>query len=100
VQNAFYNAEWQDIVTKDEIKHDVLAESRFAYKLALISLVSIVFIPASIVAWSLAVTAQRTEGKNKYNQVAKIVAIIGSCLFIGVLAALFVLTPNMLGLAL
>jgi hypothetical protein len=100
VQNAFYNAEWEDIVTKDEIKHDVLAESKFAYKLALISLVSIVFIPATFVAWSLAVTAQRTEGKNKFNQVAKVVAIIGSCLFIGVLVALFVLTPNMLGLAL
>ena len=100
VQNAFYNAEWQNIVNEDEIKHDALAESRFAAKLALIGLFSIIFIPACLVAWRLSLTAERTEGKNKYNQVAKIVSIIGSCLFIGVLAVLFILTPHMLGFSL
>jgi len=99
VEHAFYNAEWQDIVQEGEVPAEEMRDSKLAYKLALIGLVSVVFIPVTIVSWRLALTAERVEGKNKYNHIAKIASIAGIVILVAVLAFLFIFTPNMLGLS-
>src|SRR5271157_284778 len=96
-QGALINAEWVNVVDDKDIDHDHLADSKLAFKFAIIGLVSIVFIPTDFVTLIIAITAEKTEGKNKYNHAAKIISIIGVCLTVGVLAALCFITLNMLG---
>lgn len=100
VKNAFYDAEWQNIVNEGDIPPEQLRDSRFVYKLALIGFVSLLFMPVCLVTWRVSLAAERTEGKNKYNHVAKIVSIIGICITFGFIISLFFLTPNLLGFSL
>nr|MDO8113802.1 hypothetical protein [Candidatus Sigynarchaeota archaeon] len=97
VQGGFYNAEWLNVIEEKEIPHASLADSKLAHKLAWACLVSLLFMPACLVTWRLALSAEKTEGKNKYNRRAKIVSIIGICIVLGVLIPLFFLTASDLG---
>ncbi|HME52060.1 MAG TPA: hypothetical protein VKM55_07570 [Candidatus Lokiarchaeia archaeon] len=98
VKNAFYNAEWQNIVNEGDIPPEQLKDSKLSYKLALIGFVSLLFMPVCLVTWRISIAAERVEGKNKYNHIAKIVSIIGMCITFVVLGSLFILTPNLLGI--
>lgn len=100
VDGAFYNAEWLDIVKKEEIDHEHHADSKLAYKLALSGLVSILFIPVTMFTFPLAREALKTEGANKHAKVAYVVSIIGLVLTIAFFAACSVLSLSMLGLSL
>lgn len=94
-RGALYDAEWINIVEKDEIPHDKLSESRLARTLAI---VGFVFFPLSIVALSIANTSFRTEHENKFNQQAKILSIIGIVWAITWIFLSCVLSLGMLGL--
>jgi len=100
VQAAFYDAEWQNIVDEGDFPAEEMRDSKFCFKLALIGFVSLLFMPVTLVTWRVAIAAERTEGKNKYNHIAKVVSIIGICIFFGVMIFLFIVTPNMLGFSL
>jgi hypothetical protein len=74
VEGAFYNAEWLNVVEKDEINHEQLAESKLAWYL---SGWGFLFPPLSIVCFVIANKSMKTEKVNKFNKGAKIVSIIG-----------------------
>jgi hypothetical protein len=99
VQGALINAEWLNIVEEHDVDHEHLVDSKLAFKFAIIGLISVIFIPTVFVTLRIALTAEKTEGKNKYNQCAKIVSIIGICLMLGVLITLFFITPAMIGIS-
>lgn len=69
VTNAFYEAEWVNIVNKEEIDHINLSESRLSLKLGK---VGFLFFPFSIAAIRVANKAAKIEGVNDYNKRAKI----------------------------
>lgn len=100
VRGAFYNADWQNIVEQDQIDHARLQDSKLAFKFALIGLASVIFMPVTFVILRLAIDAQKTEGQNVFNTVAKVLSIIGICIVLGVMIPLFFLTLGMLGLSL
>ncbi len=100
VEGAFYNVQWLNIVEDSEIDHANKADSKFALKVALIGLLSIVFMPATFVSLVLARDARETEGKNTHNQLARAVSIFGITLMIAATFALSLVTPAMLGLSL
>jgi heme/copper-type cytochrome/quinol oxidase subunit 2 len=95
-----HDAEWVNIVDEKDVPYERLVDSKLALKIAAGSIVSLIFMPAAFASWRLAVSAEKTEGKNKYNQVAKILSIVGMCLVIGVMVALSFITLNILGLSL
>lgn len=96
-QGALINADWVNIAEDRDVGHERLADSKLAFKFALIGLLSVVFIPTVFVTLRIALTSEKTEGKNKYNYAAKIVSIVGICLVLFVFWALFFITPAMLG---
>ena len=100
VEGAFYNVEWLNIVEKEEIKHDKLEESKLAYKLSLVALFTIIFMPASFITYFLAKKAQKTEKINKYNKIAVIASITGMVLVVIFFVICSILTLNMLGISL
>lgn len=77
VKNAFYEAEWININEKQDFKPEQMVESRFAAKLAGLS---IVFWPITFKALKTAKESMISEGENQYNKKAKIMAIIGMIL--------------------
>lgn len=100
VDGAFYNPEWVDIVPEEEIPHDQLKESKMAFKLSLISLLSLIFFPAGIITFGLARSAKQSEGDNKYNKIALIISIICIMLVIAFLVFTAMFTLSDLGLSL
>jgi hypothetical protein len=69
-----YGADWLNIIPKSEINHEKLKESKLAFKLSLLGFIGF---PLSIIAFFIARTSEKTEEKNKYNKVAKILSFIG-----------------------
>lgn len=98
VEGAFYNAEWLNIVKKDEIKHERMEESKFAYRLSLIAVCSIIFMPITIVTYFISKGSQKTENINKYNKRAQFLSIIGIILVAVFIVLCAIVTPANLGL--
>ncbi|MFO8019041.1 MAG: heparan-alpha-glucosaminide N-acetyltransferase domain-containing protein [Promethearchaeia archaeon] len=98
VEGAFYNAEWLNIVEKNEINHKRMEESKFAYKLSLLAVCSIIFMPITIATYFLSKGSQKTENINKYNKRAQIISIIGIIMVSIFIVLCAVATPADLGL--
>jgi hypothetical protein len=97
VKNAFYEAEWLNIINADEVDHENLKESKLAIRLAL---TGFIFFPFSIIAYRMAKASFATEGTNKYNSKAKIIGLIGIIFFFVALTLVSTISLNMLGVAL
>jgi hypothetical protein len=78
VKGTFYSPNWINIIERNEVDHVALKESRLSLKVALIGLL---FFPFALTALSLAINSQKTEQKNKFNQKARIIAILGMIFF-------------------
>jgi len=100
VCNAFYNPEWLDIVRKEEVDHANNVDSKLALKVALAGLASIIFMPVTFITLAVAIEARKTEGRNRYNSIAKTISVIGICVIVSVLISLFFITPRMIRLPL
>ena len=74
VQRTFYDAEWVNLITLDEIDHANFQESRVVFRLAILGLI---FFPFDVFAWGMCKRSFETEQINKYNQRARIILIIG-----------------------
>jgi uncharacterized membrane protein len=77
VERSFYNADWIELGEVKEEKED----SKYAFRLSLIGLCSIIFIVLNIISLFISINARKKEGKNKQNTAALIISIIG-CVFI------------------
>jgi len=78
VEEAFYNAEWLNVIEKDEIRHDRHADSIMSYKL---SFFGFLFFPISFITFIIARKSVRTEQENKFNKLAKLISLIGILFF-------------------
>nr|MDO8109153.1 hypothetical protein [Candidatus Sigynarchaeota archaeon] len=96
VEGTFYNAEWLNVVEKDEMHRESLADSKLSFKLSLSGLVSFVFLPATFVTLFTSRTAQKAEGINKYNKVAFVASFIGIAIFVAFLTACIILPASTL----
>ncbi|MEX2684829.1 MAG: hypothetical protein Q6373_024865 [Candidatus Sigynarchaeota archaeon] len=97
VKNAFYNAEWLNIVEKEEIQHDKLEESRLAYKL---SGWGFLFPPLSIICLALSRNAEKQEKANRFNKRAKITAIIAIVFLIAWVTVTSIFSLSAMGITL
>ncbi|MFW9952168.1 MAG: hypothetical protein ACFFKA_18760 [Candidatus Thorarchaeota archaeon] len=97
VEEAFYNAEWLNIIEKDEIAHDKLGDSKFAYKM---SFFGFLFFPISFITFIIARGSMRTEQKNKYNNRGKIISLIGIIFFLTWLVISIIFSLSDLGISL
>ncbi|MFX0021269.1 MAG: hypothetical protein ACFE9S_03015 [Candidatus Hermodarchaeota archaeon] len=79
VEEAFYNAEWLNILEAEDIAPERKGDSRFAYKM---SFFGFLFFPISFITLIIAQGSMRTEQKNKYNTRGKIISIIGIAFFL------------------
>ncbi|HSQ66296.1 MAG TPA: hypothetical protein VLM85_23900 [Polyangiaceae bacterium] len=95
VAGAFHGPEWLDIVSEDEIRHDQLAESKLAFKLALLGFL---IFPLAFLAHSIAKKSIVTERSNPYNARARVLAVVAMGFAATWIAAASVLTPEALGL--
>ncbi len=78
VEKAFYNAEWLNVIEKEEIRHDLHSDSKFAYKM---SFFGFLFFPVSFITFIIARGSIRTEQENTYNKRAKLISLIGIIFF-------------------
>ena len=97
VARTFYDAEWVNLVTVDEIDHSIYKESRVVYKLALLGLI---LFPFEFFAWGMLKRVAADEPPNKFSQRAKIIIIVGIIFAAIWVVAGFIFTPNMLGIPL
>ncbi|MCK4816154.1 hypothetical protein KA005_10300, partial [bacterium] len=72
VEEAFYDAEWLNVIEKDKIRHDLHADSKFAYKM---SFFGFLFFPISFITYIIARGSKRTEQENTYNKRAIIISL-------------------------
>ncbi|MFW9999684.1 MAG: hypothetical protein ACFE9Q_16050 [Candidatus Hodarchaeota archaeon] len=97
VEEAFYNAEWLNVIEKDEIRHDRHADSIMTYKL---SFFGFLFFPISFITFLIARKSVQTEGENIYNKRAKLISLIGIIFFLVWLILSLFLSLSDLGLSL
>ncbi len=97
IQDAFYNAEWLNIVEKEEIAHDDLKDSKLAYK---ISWFGFIFLPLSFISYFIAKGSITTEKENKYNKRGKIIALAGMIFCIAWVIITLVFSLSDLGISL
>jgi hypothetical protein len=97
VEEAFYNAEWLNIVEKDEISHETQTDSKLVSKL---SWFGFIFVPISIITYIIARNSVRTEKANKFNKRARIVALAGIIFFLIWLILSLFLSLSDLGISL
>jgi hypothetical protein len=97
VEEAFYNAEWLNIIEEDEINHDRRDDSKMAYKL---SFFGILFFPISFITFIIARKSILTEQENKFNKRAKLISLIGIVLFLAWLVLSLIFSLNDLGIPL
>lgn len=95
VAGAFYGPEWLDIVPEEEVRHDQLAESKLALKLAL---VGFVFFPLAVLAYRVAKKSEATEGPNDHAARARVLALIALGFAALWITLASVLTPARLGM--
>jgi hypothetical protein len=98
-KESLYDADWVNVVEARDIPREQLVDSKLAFKFAIGAIVSLLFMPVAFATWRLALSAEKTEGKNKYNQRAKVLSIVGMCIVIGTIAALCIVTAGMVGLS-
>ncbi|MFX0036362.1 MAG: hypothetical protein ACFE9I_12080 [Candidatus Hermodarchaeota archaeon] len=79
VDEAFYNAEWLNVIEKNEIRHDQHADSKMSYKL---SFFGFLFFPISFITFILARKSVKTEQKNQFNRRAKLISLGGILFFL------------------
>jgi hypothetical protein len=97
VEEAFYNAEWLNVIEENEITHDRQADSKFAYKM---SFFGFLFFPISFITFIIARGSIRTEQKNKYNYRGKIISLIGIIFFLAWLVITIIFSLSDLGISL
>ncbi|MFX1390079.1 MAG: hypothetical protein ACFE9Z_08460 [Promethearchaeota archaeon] len=97
VEEAFYNAEWLNIIEKDEIDYKRIPDSKFAYKL---SYFGFLFFPISFITLIIARGSVLTEKNNRYNKRARIISLIGIIFFLGWLIPSLFLSLGDLGISL
>jgi hypothetical protein len=95
VAGAFDGPEWLDIVSKEEVRHDQLAESKLAFNLAL---VAFVFFPLAVLAYRIAKKSEATEGPNDYAARARLLALVALGFAAQWITLASVLTPARLGI--
>ena len=101
VENTFYNADWIDLdTTETEVEKSKTSDndSRFSFRLALISLCSIFFIVVNIISLFVSIRARKIEGKNKHNTAGLAISISGIVMLVGVLITTLVIKVGALGL--
>ncbi|MBK5115012.1 MAG: hypothetical protein JJE41_15410 [Candidatus Heimdallarchaeota archaeon] len=101
VENTFYNAEWVNLdTTETEVEKEKTndSDSRFAIRLALVSLCSIFFIVVNIISLFVSLRAKKIEGKNKHNTAGLAISISGVVILVGVLITTLVIKVGALGL--
>ncbi|MBD3353573.1 MAG: DUF1624 domain-containing protein [Candidatus Lokiarchaeota archaeon] len=96
VEGAFYNAEWLNIIEKDEVNHKGLAESRLSYKL---SRLGFIFFPFSFVSYIAAKKAAKNEKENEYQKKGRILGLSGIILFFVLLIVCISLKLSTLGIS-
>ena len=97
VEEAFYNAEWLNVIEKDEIRHDIKVDSKLAYKL---SWFGFLFAPISLITFLIARGSINTEQENKFNKRAKIVSLVGLIFFFAWMIPFLFLSLSDLGISL
>ncbi|MFX0103624.1 MAG: hypothetical protein ACFFCS_28945 [Candidatus Hodarchaeota archaeon] len=98
VDGAFYNAEWLNIVEKEEIDHENLEGSKFSKRLGRAGVLSILLLPTGFISIALALKARKQEGINKHNTAGLVWSIIAIGLFIALFTSVSFLTGSFLGL--
>ncbi|MHA1766310.1 MAG: hypothetical protein ACTSVK_08610 [Promethearchaeota archaeon] len=78
VEGAFYNAEWIDIISIEDLKSRNQSESLLSYKLGILGFF---FFPLSLVAYNSAKKAQQSENTNNLNKKGKILGLVGIIFF-------------------
>ncbi len=96
VENAFYNAEWINIIDEEEIDHNNNSESRYAFKLARLGFL---FFPFSFMAYRTAKNAAKIEEPNEYQEKGEKLALGGIIFFIVWLVLFSSLKLGMLGIS-
>ncbi|TFG18466.1 MAG: hypothetical protein EU530_09285 [Promethearchaeota archaeon] len=97
VEEAFYNAEWVNIVEETEEYHRKKRDSRIVLLFAIAAFCVPLFIPFTVGWLFVTIKSIKTEGKNKQNKTALILCSIGTVLTVLFSVALFIFTPDMLG---
>ncbi len=99
VDKTFYNADWIDLdeKDKDESKANKI-ESKFSFRLAIISLCSILFIAVNIISLFVSIRARKLDGKNKHNTAGLVISIIGNVLILTVIIVTLAIKVGALGL--
>ena len=96
VEEAFYNAEWLNVIERNEIRHDRKSDSRFAYKM---SFFGFLFFPISFIIFIIARKSIRSEQENMYNKRAKILSLIGIIFFFSWLVLSIIFSLSDLGIS-
>jgi hypothetical protein len=97
VEEAFYNAEWLNIIKRNEVSRRKFADSKFAYKL---SFFGFIFFPISFITYLIARGSIEREQQNRYYKRAKIISLIGIIFFLGWLIPSLFLSLGDLGISL
>jgi hypothetical protein len=100
VEQAFYNAEWINIVEETEEYHREKRDSRIAMIFAIAAFCVPLFIPFTVGWLFVTLKTFKTEGKNKKNVVALVLCIIGTVFTLIFTAAILIFNLDMFGIAL
>ena len=100
VEQAFYNAEWVNIVEETDDYHRSKRDSRIAMIFAIAAFCVPLFLPFTVGWLFVTIRTFKTEGKNKKNVTALILCIIGTILTLAFSVALFIFSPSTFGIAL
>ena len=100
VEEAFYNAEWVNIVEETEGYHREKRDSRITMIFAVAAFCVPLFIPFTVGWLPVVLKTRKIEGKNKKNTVALILCIIGTIFTVLFSVALLVFNLNMFGITL
>ena len=79
VDEAFYNAEWLNVIEKDEVNHEERVDSILTRKLARYGFL---FFPISFITFIIARKSIQTEGENIHNKRAKLYSLAGIIFFL------------------
>ena len=86
VERTFYNANWINLgeveEQKDKPDRILNEESKFALRLSLIGLCSIIFIVLNIISLFISINSRKKDGKNKQNIAALAISITGIVLIV------------------
>ncbi len=96
----FYNVEWIDIFKEGDNGGDQYRNSKLAFKCALVGLIGLLMVPATMIGLGLVRSSVKLEGANKYNKRAKIVGIVAAIVNIVVIAVFYLISLDTLGISL